>query len=336
MIARIKPILEDRNRFRTAVAEFGAWLDTIKIDNELVRGAISTELKDDLIEVTRDPVETFVLIQFEKNLWARDQKLTNDELWDRYRGWCENTNVFPGYRTQTHLRNGLVRLRARRWVETARARPGLDPDDLLGEPATVESSSRSSTSSAAIRRRRRACWRGCALVVPQKGGCIDDPAHSERLVSLLTKRRRVPTRRLQFLLAGPRTINPPSFHRRSRLGIGMFQILRCQRPTTETGPRTWKAKSDRLLNGYRRDGRSREGLGQDRRSGRSYSAEGVVAAPRDLSRHWNGWVSAPMMASRLSTARMTAADAESGGENSAADRVRADQNQIRTGRMARI
>jgi hypothetical protein len=50
VIERLKPILEDRLRYRAALAEFGAWLDMVEIDLDLISRAIRTDLKDDLIE----------------------------------------------------------------------------------------------------------------------------------------------------------------------------------------------------------------------------------------------------------------------------------------------
>jgi hypothetical protein len=118
VIESIKPILDDAKRFRAALAELGAWLDSIKIEDDLIRRAIDTELKDDLIEATRDAVESFVLDQVEIGAWKQGHFLTNDELRDRYFAWCDATSAFAGYRSQNHLRNGLVRLRARGMVDT--------------------------------------------------------------------------------------------------------------------------------------------------------------------------------------------------------------------------
>lgn len=116
VIDRIKPILEDRVRFRNAVAELGSWLDSIDIDDGLIRRAITTELKEDLIESTRDAVDSFVLEQAERGSWKRDQFITTDDLMKRYTAWCDRTEAFRGLRSQTHLVNGLKKLKARDWV----------------------------------------------------------------------------------------------------------------------------------------------------------------------------------------------------------------------------
>ncbi len=124
MIERIKPIISDPKRFRSALAEFGSWLDSIVIDLALISRAIATELKDDLIENTRDPVDTFVLDQAESAAWKTGEWLTTERLMQRYTAWCELTDVFKGFRSQSHLVKELKRLKARGWVESERKHQG--------------------------------------------------------------------------------------------------------------------------------------------------------------------------------------------------------------------
>lgn len=124
MIDRLGPMLDDPKRFRSALAEVGAWLDTIQIDNRLISRAIATDLKDDLIENTRDPVDSFVLEQAELHSWKVGQWLTTDSLMQRYTAWCERTDVFKGCRGQNHLVKELKRLKDRGWVEPSRKNQG--------------------------------------------------------------------------------------------------------------------------------------------------------------------------------------------------------------------
>jgi len=124
MIERIKPILRDAKRYRSALAEFGAWLDSIKVDDGLIARAIPTDLKDDLIENTRDPVDSFIIEQVETNAWKPGQWLPTDGLMRRYSTWCEKTDVFKGWRSQSHLVKELKRLKDRGWVEPCRRNQG--------------------------------------------------------------------------------------------------------------------------------------------------------------------------------------------------------------------
>jgi Family of unknown function (DUF5906) len=124
IIAKLAPILDNPARFRSALAEFGGWLDQIEIDDNLIAEAISTSVKEDLIESTRDPVESFIHDQFEHAAWKREQWLPTDDLMQRFFAWCDRTNAFTGYKSLTHLVNGLKRARARGWVDQRRTSKG--------------------------------------------------------------------------------------------------------------------------------------------------------------------------------------------------------------------
>ncbi|HLH74366.1 MAG TPA: hypothetical protein VKX96_13845, partial [Chloroflexota bacterium] len=76
-----------------------------------------TEIKDDLIESTQDAVVSFVQDQVEQRAWRSGSRLSTAELFSRYNVWCDQTKAFAGYRSQSHLVQGLKKLRALGWIE---------------------------------------------------------------------------------------------------------------------------------------------------------------------------------------------------------------------------
>ncbi|MCW5734047.1 MAG: hypothetical protein KIS73_07975 [Enhydrobacter sp.] len=169
LIDRLEPVLRDPARYRSALAEFGAWLDTIQVDAGLLREAVNTELKDDVIASAQDAVVSFFQQQTENRLWRPGAFLSTAELFSRYAAWCEQTQVFQGCRSQTYMVNGLKRLRAlgnvtdkrtesaRGWVLVqqgkAEAQDIIEVSDFLRAP--VVPMSRAKTMLEQMRERQR-------------------------------------------------------------------------------------------------------------------------------------------------------------------------------------
>jgi hypothetical protein len=124
VLAPLLPIVDDPEQNRAALAEFGAWLDQIKVDKKLISWAIPTALKDDLIEATRDPVDAFILDLAEVGSWKCGEWLSTAVLMQRYIAYCGLREVFIGFRSQTHLVDGLQRLKRRDWVKHSRTSRG--------------------------------------------------------------------------------------------------------------------------------------------------------------------------------------------------------------------
>jgi Family of unknown function (DUF5906) len=124
VLAPLLPIVDDADQNRAALAELGAWLDQISIDKKLINRAISTTLKEDLIESTRDPVDSFVMNQIENKAWKPGEWFTTSDLMQRYSAYCSLNEVFVGFRSQMHLTDALQRLKRHDWVRPERRSRG--------------------------------------------------------------------------------------------------------------------------------------------------------------------------------------------------------------------
>jgi hypothetical protein len=120
----ILPMVDDADQNRAALAELGAWLDQISVDKKLISRAISTTLKEDLIESTRDPVDSFVMNQIENKTWKPGEWLSALDLMQRYSAYCSLNEVFVGFRSQMHLIDALQRLKRHGWVGPSRTNKG--------------------------------------------------------------------------------------------------------------------------------------------------------------------------------------------------------------------
>jgi hypothetical protein len=120
VIERLKPILNDVDRYRSALAEFGSWLDSIAIDDDLIRRALPTKIKDDVIETTRDAVESFIIEQSESGAWKVGEWITTNDLMSRFKLWLDHAESFQGFHSQNLLITGLRRAATRGWVRDER------------------------------------------------------------------------------------------------------------------------------------------------------------------------------------------------------------------------
>lgn len=122
IIDRIRPILMDQVRKMAAIAELGAWLDQIQVDIALIRRALPTDLKDDIIDTTRSTTDRWIAEMIEAGRWKIGQFVPFNELFDWYQNWAVSTGTFKGSVEARVFQSGLQIGKRRGWVRDERRR----------------------------------------------------------------------------------------------------------------------------------------------------------------------------------------------------------------------
>jgi hypothetical protein len=122
MIERIRPILNDRDRRLAALAELGAWLDQVQVDSALIQRALPTDLKDDIIDTTRNPTDRWIAEMIEAGRWQIGQFVPFNEMFEWFQHWAITTGTFKGSVESRVFQSGLQVAKRRGWVCDERRR----------------------------------------------------------------------------------------------------------------------------------------------------------------------------------------------------------------------
>lgn len=135
VIDRIKAILNDRDRRMAALAELGAWLDQVQVDSALIQRALPTDLKDDIIDTTRNPTDRWIAEMIEAGRWRIGQFVPFNELFEWYQHWAITTGTFKGSVESRVFQSGLQVAKRRGWVRDERRRlPEVAEDNTVHTP----------------------------------------------------------------------------------------------------------------------------------------------------------------------------------------------------------
>ena len=129
VIERIRPILNDPDRRMAMLAEFGAWLDQIDVDNVLIQRALPTDLKADIIDTTRNPTDRWIAEMIEAGRWKMGQFVPFNELFDWFQNWAALTGTFKGSVEARIFQSGLQIAKRRSWIRDDRRRVSEKADD---------------------------------------------------------------------------------------------------------------------------------------------------------------------------------------------------------------
>jgi hypothetical protein len=143
MIDQIEPILNNLDRRRSALAEVGAWLESIEIDTRLISRALPSAMKSDIIEATSSPVERWIKAEVEVGHWKVGQSQSNRSLWSAFKEWAEQNGVFSGHIASNYLTAQLGVVAKRGLIENYRSKiergwkliklpPGVVPFEDMG------------------------------------------------------------------------------------------------------------------------------------------------------------------------------------------------------------
>jgi hypothetical protein len=122
VIEPLRPILADPQRRRAALAELGAWLDSIPIDETLLRRALQTGLKDEVVEATTPPPERWFREEVEGGRWKLGTSLPTDTIWERYKNWATEQGVFGGQIVSTYFTTQLTVISKRGYIAKHRTK----------------------------------------------------------------------------------------------------------------------------------------------------------------------------------------------------------------------
>lgn len=129
MIDRIRPILSDPGRRIAALAQLGAWLNQVQVDTVLIQRALPTDLKDDIIDTTRNPTERWLAEAVETGRWKIGQFITSADLFGYFQNWAASTGTFKGSVESRVFQSGLQVAKRRGWVRDERRRISKMDDD---------------------------------------------------------------------------------------------------------------------------------------------------------------------------------------------------------------
>jgi hypothetical protein len=129
VIDRIRPILNDRDRRMAAIAELGAWLDEVQVDTALIQRALPTDLKDDIIDTTRNPTDRWIAEMIEIGRWKLGQFVPFNDLLEWYQNWADSTGTFKGSVEARIFQSGLQTAKRRGWLTNKKDRVCQQADD---------------------------------------------------------------------------------------------------------------------------------------------------------------------------------------------------------------
>lgn len=110
VIATLQPFRFDRERRLRALSGLGTFLLGIVVDEALIERAVTTELKQEVIERTRPAHELWLNDVAASGQWAVGKELLAADAWPMFEVWAQHTNEFrPNRRSFDTGMSELVR-----------------------------------------------------------------------------------------------------------------------------------------------------------------------------------------------------------------------------------
>ena len=101
----------------------------MQVDAALIHRALPTDLKDDIIDTTRNPTDRWLADAVENGRWTVGQFIAFADLFDQFQNWAASTGTFKGSVEARVFQSGLQVAKRRGWIRDERRRVSEMADD---------------------------------------------------------------------------------------------------------------------------------------------------------------------------------------------------------------